>query len=223
MKKQLLFLLAFLPMVLISCSSSSDDNNETTNSLKLSDITGVWKSGDHFISFSSDNYYQSYLNDTLIDSGTFSISGETVTCNNNYLARKTVIDINKNSDKMNCSISYTQSNITKKINGVFTKSDDTPTISNHIIIGKSDTWLTPNFSATTYFTTNNGGYEEVNNGALKGIKRNVYYVYLYPYIYMQRYEAKDISHGSNSFNTDIPEILIEKVSINDNGTIDVTY
>ena len=220
MKKISLCLFTIISLFLVSCESSDSENTTNLTTLNKSDIVGVWKSGNYFISFSSDNYYEAYLNDTFIDSGTYSLTDTTATVNNNYLSRRSIIKISKRNNFIKCHISYTTNeSIYQYIDGTYNKSEDIPTSSNHIIIGKSDTWLTPNFSATTYFTSNYGGYEEVNNGDLKGIKRDMYYLYLYPYIYMQRYETKDTSHGSNTFNKDIPEILIEKITVNNNGTI----
>lgn len=228
MKKNLFLFTITVFLLLASCSKAEDDSttDDSKNTISQSDIIGVWKSGDYFVSFSSNNYYIAYLSDIFIDSGNYTISENVITCQNNYLAKTTTINIKvENNNQLTCQFTYTDGEgINKTINITFDKSADSPTQSNHVIIGKSDTWKI-SWGNGGYsdvigkYTTSNGGYEEILTGNLKGVKRDVYYIYLHPFIYYQRYRSEDHSHGSNTFNKDILSISKKTVTINSNGSI----
>lgn len=68
-------------MMLAGCSKS-DDEPAPQYKLTKDNIVGVWRSGDYWVSFSSDGYNSAYFpieNDERIDEGTYTVNGDTIT------------------------------------------------------------------------------------------------------------------------------------------------
>ena len=225
MKKILLF--AMITLLFAGCSKSDSIDGNKENALQKSDIVGVWKSGDYFVSFSDGNYYIAYLTGTFIDSGYFKLDGTNVKCDNNYFKKSTTINIKSiKNDLMACKIDYIDGEgKAKSLDKTFTKTSETPTQSNNIVIGKSYTGTFvvqsngARFDYITRFTDLNGGYEEVLNGVMKDVRRNLYYIYLHPLVYMQRYKYENGKYDTYPYNYDILEVSKRAVVIGNNGNV----
>lgn len=182
----------------VSCSSSDDgDDGSPAIKYKIHDnnIVGVWKSGsDHFVSFSSDKYNSSLLNNKFIDEGKYTVKGDTITVNNQYFGNSTKYVVDEIS---NSSISFTityndrwEGKKTEKMR--FAKADDTPCSSSNNLIGKS---FMAQYSVShgsqhwnKAFATNNT-ISCTRTDAESSTPSTFYYVYLAPkiYFYVIRY------------------------------------
>lgn len=84
--KKVLLLLAFMPFLLLSCSSSDEDNN-TNDTQKEIEVVGIWKecspSDNSFISLANDGTYKIFASRNnsvgfFLDAGHYSVSGYTL-------------------------------------------------------------------------------------------------------------------------------------------------
>lgn len=227
MRKFLLLIIGIFALVGCSKSDSIEDNKESA--LQKSDIVGVWKSGDYFVSFSDGNYYIAYLTGTFIDSGYFKLDGTNVKCDNNYFKKSTIINIESlKNNLMDCKINYIDGEgKAKSLDKTFTKSSEEPAKTNHVVIGKfssSRFFVQSNgasFDYNTNYSSANGGYEEVTSGTMKDVRRNLYYVYLHPFVYIQRYKYENGKYGTYPFNYDILEVYKRDVTIGKNGNVSI--
>jgi len=220
MKKVLLVAIIALAGVSFgSCSSSDDDDsNSPTVKYKVHDnnIVGVWRSGnDRFVSFSSDNYNSSLLNNKFIDEGEYAVNGDTITVDNRYFGNTTkyVVDGISNSS-LSVTITYNDRWEGKKTEKMqFTKADDKPCSKSNNLVGKS---FMAQYSVShgsqhwnKTFTTNNT-ISCVRTDTESSTPSTFYYVYLAPkiYFYVIRY---------NEFYYDT--VRYDNVELNENNQI----
>lgn len=185
-----------------SCSSDDDNDNnggeEPTNpTYKVHDgnIVGVWKNDDDcFISFSSDKFNSSLLNNKFIDEGDYRIDKDTIFVTNNYFGKTTKYVVNSiSNNKISVTVTYYDRwDGKKEAKMYFSKTSDVPCSKHHNLVGKSfyaqysvkggsQHW---NKVFNTYNTIS-CTREDVANSA----PSTFYYIYLPPriYFYIFRY------------------------------------
>lgn len=223
--KKLLSMLAITLAVFASCSSNDDSNDGDVNppkdnkTYKLHDnnIVGVWRKGsDCFVSFSSEKFNSSLLNDKFVDEGDYTIKNDTVFVKNNYFNKTTKYVVNSISDKvLNVTVTYDDRwNGKKTVNMQFEKAQDTPCSKTHNLVGKSfyaqysvgsgsQHW---NKTFTTYNTMSC-----TRQDVASSTPSTFYYVYLPPkiYFYVIRY---------NEFRYD--NVRYDNVTLDSNNQIE---
>lgn len=139
-------------MMLAGCSKSDDD---PTPQYKLTkdNIVGVWRSGDYWVSFSSDGYMSAYLSDKCIAEGDYTIDGDTVKVDD---GTKRVRAYGKNTRFVINSISNSTLSLTATYNNMqliwdgdeglvhlltqnysFSKTQETPCTKSNPLVGKT--------------------------------------------------------------------------------------
>lgn len=227
MKKILFyFLLLLVPTLLVSCGGSSDDDGQPSTpavneeEVLKEKIIGVWKDTDqHFISFSKENFYSSYLDEAFVDEGDYTVSKDSVIVRNKFRGLTTKYVIKSVTDsKLVCEAHYTQFNVNGRdyeskdvIRTItFTKSTETPCVKDHNLIGK--TWearYAGGYDGRGRFSQYNiiDFYRDYYTGKGRNDHLTWYYVYLQPndIYYIQWTDGGlmwEVRHMSISFNQD---------------------
>lgn len=228
MKKLLLALVLMVPMLAFTGCGGGDDEPDMPNSSDKSEITnnniaGVWEYGDKFVSFTSDGFYCAYLADKYIASGSYSISGDEIKCNNAYYGTELTFDVSSfKADGFQSEVEYVDfEGNSVESNIKFRKSDKTPTPKENILIGKTYVKLVA-FNGTnklTYsFNTFNTAEQSIPKNAKETLTKSMCYIYLAPNFYYQAFKPK--TAGLNSFYNDCDkgQVYKGKVTI-ENGQI----
>ena len=141
--KKGLFAMVVLTLCIMSCEGDSNEftPKEETPNYKIHDgnIVGVWKNGDYFVSFSTDNFNSAVLSRTYLDEGIYSVVGDTIVVRNDYFSHSTKYVVESiTSSSISLKISYVDyKGIEQKTTGVFSKTNDEPCSKNHNLVGKS--------------------------------------------------------------------------------------
>lgn len=216
------------------CGSDDDepDNPNSPNKPEETQITnqtlaGVWENGDKFISFTQDGFYCTYLAEDFIASGSYTISNNTIKCNNAYYGTEisiTVSDIDSKGIKGKVSyVDYEGANVENSMS--FQKSDKIPTEKENILIGKSYTALVAfngTNKCTTVFNTYNTGEVSMPknpNSTSEILRKDIHYIYLAPKVYYQAFKPKTAALSSFYSNCNNGHVSIQTITISSNGQI----
>lgn len=153
-------------MTLTTGCSKSDDDLTPQYKLTKDNIVGVWRSGDYWVSFSSDGYMSAYLSDKCIAEGDYTVDGDTVKVDDGYqwikvFGKKTRFIINSISNST-LSLTATYNNLHNLYVGdenlehqvtqsyTFSKSQDAPCTKSNPLVGKTcvlpmDVWYFKGF------------------------------------------------------------------------------
>lgn len=233
MKKLLLALALMVPMLAFTgCGGDNDEPNKPNNSGKPeitnNTMAGVWEYGDKFVSFTSDGFYCAYLADKYIASGSYSISGNEIKCNNVYYGTELTFDVSTfKSDNFQSEVEYIDFEGNSVENNIkFRKSDKIPTPKDNILIGKS-------YSKLGAYTNGSGSFDDVysfntfNNATItrtmkSGLKdskvKDLNYIYLAPNIYYQQFAPTGSTLHSFYTNCGTGQVFTSKITI-ENGKI----
>lgn len=138
----MIMLVVMAQSLMVACGDDGDDNNQPkppTYKIHDNNIVGVWKNGNYFVSFSSDNFNSSILSTSYLDEGDYSVNGDTIIVRNSYFNHQTRYVVKSISEfSLNIEISYIdylgKENI---VNKNFTKTTDIPCSKSHNLIGKT--------------------------------------------------------------------------------------
>lgn len=226
MKLQRLILLILSSLVIYSCGEKC---GLSTDEPVYYSETGVWESGEYFISFSSDKFLTAYVADGFIDCGPYARSeDDVVSCKNPYFEKTTTYKIAEISGKtMRVEVSYVDvlgnSNTTSLD---LVKSDKEPTEKGHKLAGASYTYfgslggVRGNFSWE--FLTYYSGLRTSDTKNLAPYPIRFFYIYLGDMIYVQRFtpvgmQTPTIGGWTNDVNNGVVQIW--SVEFNSAGMI----
>lgn len=198
MKKFLFF--GFLLCAVIACEKPNQ-NGSTEEPEKVFSEVGVWESGEHFLSFSSDGFCSAYLSDSFIDSGSYQRDKNVIVCSNTYFNRETKYTISSITDSdLRVSYSFTDTKGKTWTGSLsFTKSSKKATSSNHILVNKSYSINSSYTGTITYkYTTNNSGTRTASSGSARQYPLRIFYVFLDNQVYMQYFTS---GSGGNAIPT----------------------
>lgn len=195
-------------MMLAGCSKSDGDEPAPQYKLTKDNIVGVWRSGDYWVSFSSDGYNSAYFpieNDERIDEGIYTVNGDTITVENSLYYSTTRYIINSLSGgalKMTQiynifkSSRFVEDDYDIKTSLTLTKSGEQPPVKINDFAGMTfsyrgaaDKEFFTCDSLTYHNTFSNEEYHEIRyttdvedrwGNAGGGLQ---YYIYLSPFIY----------------------------------------
>lgn len=216
MKKN--YFIFLLVLLFVSCSSGSNDEDPKEEPIQ---ITGVWQSGNYFLSFDK-GFYSAYIDKEFIDSGEYTQDKNVVTCQNSYFKRKTTYKITKVSNtEIKADISFVDNkgnNQTKSI--TFTKSEEQPAPKNGLA-GLTCTFRSSYFGDVIMsFSTFNSGIELAAKGSAAKYPLRFFYVHIGDKLFYQTLEEKTIQVPSIGFwNTDYNEVFCWKLTFSSNGGI----
>lgn len=233
-----------LAVIAAGCSSGSDEPEVPTPQYKVTkeNIVGVWRSGDYWVSFSSDGYNSAYFpieNDERIDEGSYTISGDTITVESQLYYSWTKYIIRSISDtSVSLTIIYNFSGTTSVQNDDYdiskditlTKSNDTPCIIDDGLDRKTyETTEIFNINGKKYnIKQENTFYKEYHFIKFENlypekdteIFRNIpktggrYYIYLPPYLYTVK-TPSDLGYKRN--------VPVEKGTLTTNTDGSINY
>lgn len=233
MKKFLLALALIVPMIAFSGCEGGDDEPDDPNKPNPSDISkitvkaieGVWTNGDKFISFTDDGFYCTCINDEFIASGTYTIKGDAIKCENAYYGNSLSLNVTKlNSERLRCEINYIDfEGEPESAIVTFTKTDQSPTPKENVLIGKSYVALVNQggtnkltYSFDTYNTAEQSVPISPNSAEI--LRKDMHYVYIKPYVYYQTFCSKTAGLLSFFKYCNTGKVFKEKLTI-ENGRI----
>lgn len=167
-----------IAVALAGCSKSEDGTETVKNMdpiVTKEQITGVWRSGEYWISFSADGYNSAYFpieNDERIDEGTYAIEGDTVTVASQLYYSWTKYIIKSISESsMAVEIVYSFYGYTRfaddeyevKKTLTLTKSNDTPCKKDDGLDKKSFDMLIPLLSSPAEYATQTNTFHAENH------------------------------------------------------------
>ena len=226
-------------MMATGCSKSEESMEESKAGITLQDLTGVWRSGDYFVSFSADGYVAAHLgsqhlvtDDLVVGDeenffyaiGGFS-GGEYAQFMINDFDGKQMTCHVKLRDGMEGAYTVSEKDM------AFTKSADTPVGRTNVLVGKTFSYASSYglYSGETISGQCSGTF--IDHRRIRrqttpdrdGVEPMYYldhYAYLPPYIYyienFDYWEHQPIYHV-----TAIPpqDVLKRRVTINTDGTV----
>lgn len=221
------FLSLAVIFALLSCSSSDDDN--LPQDINASGITGVWESGNYFISFNNDGFCSAYIADNFIDCGDYIYKdGMTVSCSNTYFSRNTTYAITYLSTvRMDVDVTYTDlKGKTQNINLSLARTEKRPARKENYLIGKScesvfsqDIPAKVLYSFTTFQTASKTTTQE--NAAKWPL--SLFYVYCNKTLYYQQFnqQAGQVTQ-IGGWNTDAGsgKVTVWTIKENQDGSIE---
>lgn len=218
--KNILFLLIWTFLSLISFTSCSSDNEENLQNLNSSNLIGVWESGDYFISFNKDGFYAAYLDEKFIDSGTYTINENSVLCTNPYKVSKTNYSMNLVNEKLTADVSYTGINgslLNKKI--VFSKSKKAVIDKSNPVISKEFVHINApyGFCTTRFDTYNTATY---STDEFKPRIQNWFYFFFNSKIYVQKFKLETAGVSLFYEGCDTGDVFIYNVTFDSDGQIE---
>lgn len=172
-----------------ACGDSSEEPTKPTYKVNDDNIVGVWKNEDNcFISFSSDKFNSSLLNNKFIDEGDYRIDKDTIFVTNSYFGKITKYVVNSISDnKINVTVTYYDRWDGKKETSMsFTKSSDVPCSKHHNLISKSFYAQYAAKGGSQYWNKVFNSYNTISctrEDAASSTPSTFYYIYLPPKIY----------------------------------------
>lgn len=232
MKTNILLTVALVAgMMLAGCSKDESNMEETKGqTLTKEQIVGVWRSGDYWVSFSSDGYMSAYLSDKCIAEGDYTIDGDTVKVTdgiwrNTYWGMgNTHFEVAKISEgSLTATATFTDLSVmyyyseetevahTLRQTYTFSKTSETPCSRNNVLIGKSckapmDVWYYthPVLSEPGYPVCIDGSFE------LTVESRNQITVRIYPFEYEGETSGDIISYDYVYLQPKIYMIAIDR-------------
>lgn len=227
--KKILFLMAMLSTILFtSCSKSENEPtaDDDKNSIQQSDIVGVWKNGNYFVSFGSDGFCAAYIVEQFIDSGNYNLSNDVISCSNTYFNRSTTYIIRSVSDtELKVDITYTDLNGNNHNKAMtFLKDTTTPASRNNTLGGKFHTWQSTIFgNITMNFSTYNSGIKSATKGSAAKYPLNFFYIYIGERLYYQILRNNSIQVPTiGSWATSYDDVICWKLFFSPNGSISDT-
>lgn len=222
--KKYITTLFFLTVAFISftaCSGSDDvPEPEQQAEVTYTSLTGIWCNGNYFVSFHSSGFYSTYLDNTFIDSGTYTIDENVVTCYNGYFQRNTTFTISTKTDsQLSADITYTNNNgTTRNTSMTFTKSDTTPASRDDELTGKSYTWSSDPFEDVTLsFSTYNSGFKSSSRNDI--VPLIFFYIYIDSKSYYQIIYHSSQTTPVEGWNTDYNTVKCMQYTFDSNGEI----
>lgn len=191
-----------------------------------SKYVGVWSDGKHFLSISSDGYLAAYAGTNFIDCGSFTITGSIIKCSNTYYSKETVYTITSVSDNsISVKVDYTDIyGDSKTSNLVLAKTNDTPTVKDHALNGKSASYLTTSLGTITLdFGGYNSGKKTSTLSNCKKYPLSLFYVYINRKVYFQQFTSKTgqvPSIGGWTTSCDDGTIFVYEVKFASNGMVE---
>lgn len=217
-----IFVLALMAMcnTFTACGDDNDDGSENPEkpSCKINDnnIVGVWKTDNNFfVSFSSDKYNSTLLNNKFIDEGDYRIEKDTIFVENNYFGKTTKYVVNSIGEgKINITITYDDRwDGKKKIKMQLTKSSDTPCSKYHNLVGKSFYAQYDSKGGGKYWNKVFNTYNTIsctNEDVVSSDPSTFYFIYLPPRIYFYVFQNGEFRYQ---------HVRYDDVVIGDNGQI----
>lgn len=191
-----------------------------------SKYVGVWSDGKYFLSISSDGYLAAYAGTNFIDCGSFTITGSVIKCSNTYYSKETVYTITSVSDNsISVKVDYTDIyGDSKTSNLVLAKTNDTPTVKDHALNGKSASYLTTSLGTITLdFSGYNSGKKTSTLSNCKKYPLSLFYVYINGKVYFQQFTSKTgqvPSIGGWTTSCDDGTIFVYEVKFASNGMVE---
>lgn len=229
MKQKFFLLMALLAATIAftACSSDDNDDNDKKSEEKLTKTdseVGVWKSGNYFVSLSSDHFMTAYVAPNFIDCGSYTRNNNVITSTNTYYAKTTTYTIRSISEKsMTVDVSYRDLLGKNKTNSlVLTKTSITPTTKDNPLVGKSFSWQGVYGVTTMAFNSYNTGVKSNTWKNYKDYPLPIYYIYFDGCLYYQEFSpaGKQMpSIGGWGTHVDDGVITVIKVSFNNDGSI----
>ena len=219
MRKLFYFFATALILFLSSCNRDSYED-EGGEQKQYSPI-GVWENGNYFLSLSSDYFLTAYFANRFLDSGNYSLKGDTlITCNNTYYARTTKYHIESITEtQLQVVIDYTDvdgNHQFKKL--TFTKSDKIPATKDNPVVGKSYRTRLSSANITTTFTTYNTGTRTADSGSMKKYPLDMYYIFFNGRIYFQTFKTTSQMPSIGGWNPS-KDIIIWQLEFDIDGSI----
>lgn len=196
--------------VLISCGNDDSTDNNQVDEEEIVDlstsIVGYWTgfyeqqglSSYTFISFNSDKTYAMFLNDDAFSSGTYTVSGSTISLKSGYDETITTLTEVTTDNKSN-TLSFKIDKNSYKGN----KSDKEALNLENILIGKSYTTYLANKPIVTTFNTKYSATRAYKRSKLETLYIYWQYVYNGKYLYVKNFESPNEQHpttgGWNTF------------------------
>lgn len=188
---RLIYALLVLPVLLLSCSNNDDKVIDDRNKIN---IEGTWKSDKFFVSFNNEGRYAAYLDEKFIDSGKYTFDNQSiVTCKNDFNGKNTIYTIKKHvANTIYIDVKYTGfdgSTVNKSL--IMNRTDGDVYSRTHILIGKSYTYLSAyeGKKCEMSFLTENSGSLTLKD--IRPKKQDWYYIYLPPYVYVQKFKPSN--------------------------------
>lgn len=192
MKRLFTLLLLIVPFAFCSCEKKQTPQDEQPEE-QIYSVVGVWKDGDYVVSFSSDGYYCAYLDEYIINNGSYKQNGnKSITCEYTWrsaipFGRDTSFDILEiGNEKMRVKA------ISKDISGdifekeySFEKTVMAPSVKEHSLVEKSYSVLSTNGTVKYSLVTNDTGM--MTNSYYPFDIIDFYYIYLADNIYFQTF------------------------------------
>ncbi|MCR4860223.1 MAG: hypothetical protein K5910_06140 [Bacteroidales bacterium] len=195
-------------------------------------VTGVWESGNYFISFSPRGFLVAYADKKFIDSGPFVRESENVIfCINPYFSRTTKYEIRElDGQKMKVTVYYTDIEGTEKTKLLtLTRTDKVPAEKNSPLIGKSESYYgTPgdgiwNVSGNIQheFLTYNTGRKSVDTGRTKEYPLDFFYIFNGENAYIQYFSPSGVSIPDWAWLTshDTGKITVYRITFSSEGDL----
>lgn len=134
-------------VLMASCSKSDGEPTRDTPKYKTTtdNIVGVWRSGDHWVSFSEDGFMSAYLNDKCIAEGDYTIDGDTIKAESTFLMTDVKFYITSKADNsLSCTVMFYDMEKFKLLteSRTFAKSQDEPCKKPNRLIGKTFVYKT---------------------------------------------------------------------------------
>lgn len=207
-------------LFLCSCGGDETDSEQKTEEEEQvstsSQIVGYWSgfyesnglSSYTFASFDSKGNYAMYLGDNAFSSGTYSVSGNTITLKSGYdetTTTATVSNVNEQSITLKIGSSTYNGNKTSK---------STVDLEN-VLIGKSYTSYLAQKPIVTTFHTKYSATREYQRSITQKLYIYWQYVYNGTYLYVKNFESPNEQHATiGGWNTyDDGKVYIYKVSL----------
>lgn len=216
----------------VQMKGTLDDDTSLRLTLQKLDVSskskyvGVWSDGKHFLSISSDGYLAAYAGNNFIDCGSFTITGSIIKCSNTYYSKETVYTITSVSDNsISVKVDYTDIyGDSKTSNLVLAKTNDTPTVKDHALNGKSASYLTTSLGTITLdFSGYNYGKKTSTLSNCKKYPLSLFYVYINGKVYFQQFTSKTgqvPSIGGWTTSCDDGTIFVYEVKFASNGMVE---
>lgn len=205
-----------------SCSSSSDNDEKEKN---RTNIVGVWSDGKHFVSINSEEFLTAYIAPNFIDCGNITEDDKVITCHNVYFNKNTTYKIISATDsKMNILVSYKDVlGEDKSVTLSLTKTNDTPATKNHLLTGKTYTYMTSYIGNVTFsFSTYSIALMTTTSITCRKYPLTIFYIYIGDKLYFQKFTQKGIqvpTIGGWTTDVDEGEISVYKLKFGTDGSI----